>query len=172
MCRLRLRTWESFHSELVYLKIKPIHFPFLSPEAPQNPKINLENQNTFWPTTLPEMRRRRKGASIRMHLNTHTHTAHATDNEVSLFSGRRRHRARRQPIRCRCGYATLTRTSVFPSTAQHSQKVCLSRWIWLACLACSPIETTSLLTRHTQHAWVFVMFNDYVPFATENVVCA
>lgn len=59
--RLGLR---KLHSELVYLKIKPIHFPFLHQ---QNPKINLENRNTFWPTTL--QRKRKEG--IRMHLNIH-----------------------------------------------------------------------------------------------------
>lgn len=98
------------HSDLVHLKIKPIHFPSSLTILDRNPKINLENQNTFWPTQHTPEKKAREYQNAPKY--TQTHTIYATDNEVFLgfpFSGAEREEGKPNDsmrvlvLRCCCG---------------------------------------------------------------------
>lgn len=102
--------FRKLHSDLVYLNIKPIHFPFSLTFLNRNSKINLENQNTFWPTQHTPEKKAREYQNAPEY--TQTHTIYATDNEVFLgfpFSGAEREEGepndsmRVLVLRCCCG---------------------------------------------------------------------
>lgn len=183
MLGLEASDLEKLHySELVYLKIKPIHFP--SPNRPiPGPKINLENQNTFWPTTL---QRKRKGEHQNAPKHTHTHNLRNRQRGFP-FSGAGE-AARRKNILMRVcpsmflrwSFKCMLRLFSHRQPQLNTQKILQvvvrkapSGLSWRACCVdisfCVHERNNKSIDKAYEHAWVF---DDYVPFAYEYVVCA